>query len=314
MNVDDFEYVRLSKVRYSKVVIQRVPNPNLLSIATMGADFPAVGVEAYPENLRENAYILTEELQKLQQSKSYTGNKSMPMQSYRPMIAAMLNYLKKFLTNSDDTESIISTLAEIQKRVQNTEQKVTSINHKMDTSKATPLTSKHPLTWAEKLNAAAAAQNPTSSINLIPSTTSTHSLAKTREVICKLGNTNLSNELKQRSPAQLKDRVTASTLSSLPEHDKNHRTPQIVQARILPSGDLSVTGTKIEDTTALRADETWAKHICTTAKVLKPTYGAVAHGISKSMDLSINGMKRVIKQLKEQNDLPIKEGIEYIVA
>jgi len=279
----------------------------------MGADFPAVGTKAYPENLRENAYILTEELQQLQQSKSFVGSKSMPMQSYKPMVAAMLTYLKKFLTNCDDTKSITSTLAEIQRRVQNTEQQVVFINHKMDnTPRATQPTSRHSLTWAEKLNAAAAAQVPITSTTLTPPSTPIHSLAKAREVICKLFNMNLSNELKQRSPAQLKDRVDASIISSLSGQDINQRTPQIVQARILPSGDLSVTGTKIEDTIALRVDEAWAKHLCTTAKVLRPTYGAVAHGLSKFMDLSPNGMKRVIRQLEEQNDLPIKEGIEYI--
>lgn len=121
---------------------------------------------------------------------------------------------------------------------------------------------------------------------------------------------NLSNELKQRSPAQLKDRVNASIISSLSGKDK--RIPQIVQARILLSGDLSVTDTKIENTTALRADEGWATHLCTTAKVLRLTYEAVAHELSKSLNLSSNGLKRVIGQLKEQNDLPMKEGIEYI--
>ena len=275
----------------------------------MGADFPAVGSNAYPENLRENAYILTEELQKLQQAKSYVSNKSMPMQSYRSMVAAMLNYLKKSLISCDDTKSMTSTLTEIQKRVLNTEQKVVSISHRMDTTKATTPTSRNPLTWAEKLSAAAAAQAPMPATSTAPSTP-IHSLAKTREVICKLSNTNLSNELKQRSPAQLKDRVDASIISSFFGKDK--RTPRIVQARILPSGDLSVTGTKIEDTIALRADETWATHLCTTAKVLRPTYGAVAHGLSKSLDLSPNGLKRIIWQLEEQNDLPMREGIEYI--
>ncbi len=181
-----------------------------------------------------------------------------------------------------------------------------------NTPKATQSTSRHSLTWAEKLNAAVAAQVPITSTTLTPPSTPIHSLAKAREVICKLFNMNLSNELKQRSPAQLKDRVNASIISSLSGQDKNQRTPQIVQARILLSDDLSITGTKIEDTIALRVDEAWAKHLCTIAKILRPTYGAVAHGLSKNMDLSPNEMKRVIRQLEEQNDLPIKEGIEYI--
>lgn len=278
----------------------------------MGADFPAVGTKEYPENLRENAYILIEELQQLQQSKSYAGNRSMPMQSYKPMIAVMLTYLKKSLTNSDDIKSMTSILDEIQRRVQNTEQKVVSINHKIDTSKATSSTLKHPPTWAEKLSAAAATPIPITSTTSAPSTIPINSLAKTRELICKLSNMNLSKELKQRSSAQLKDRVNASIISSTSGQDKHQRTSQILQARILLSGDLSVTGTKIEDIMALRADEAWAKHLCTTAKVLRPMYEAVAHDLSKSMDLSPNRMKRIIRQLKEQNDLPIKEGIEYI--
>lgn len=112
----------------------------------MGADFPAVGSNAYPENPRENAYILTEELQILQQSKSYVGKKSMPMQFYRPMVAAMLNYLKKFLISCDDSKFMTSTLTEIQKRVQNTEQKVVVINHRMKTIKTTASTLRNPLT------------------------------------------------------------------------------------------------------------------------------------------------------------------------
>ncbi|KAL2039590.1 hypothetical protein N7G274_007862 [Stereocaulon virgatum] len=211
----------------------------------MGADFPAVGGSAYPENIRENAYILTEELQKLQQAKKYVGNKPMPMQSYKPMVTAMLNYLKKTLINGEDFKSMNSTLTEIQKRVQNTEQKVVTISHKLDTTKTMTPTSKGPLTWAKKLNAAATAQASTPIIST-PPITPIYSLAKTREVICKLSNMNLSNELKQRSPAQLKDRVNASIMRSSSGKDK--RTPQIVQARILPSGDLSVTGLKIEDT------------------------------------------------------------------
>ncbi|KAL2037161.1 hypothetical protein N7G274_010157 [Stereocaulon virgatum] len=233
----------------------------------------------------------------------------MPMQSYKPMVTAMLNYLKKTLINGEDFKSMTSTLTEIQKRVQNTEQKVVSISHKLDTTKTMTSTSRGPLTWVEKLNAAATAQASTSIISTTP-ITPIHSLVKTREVICKLSNMNLSNELKQRSPAQLKDRVNASIISSFSGKDK--RTPQIVQARILPSGDLSVTGLKIEDTIALRADEAWATQLCATAKVLRPTHGAVAHGLSKSLDLSPKGMKRVIEQLEEQNDLPMRGGIEYV--
>lgn len=83
----------------------------------MNADFPAIETKKYFENLRENAYILIEELQELQQSKSYADNRSIFMQFYKSMIAVMLIYLRKSLINDDDIKFMIFILDEIQRRI-----------------------------------------------------------------------------------------------------------------------------------------------------------------------------------------------------
>ena len=285
----------------------------------MGAGFPPVGANPYPPEPKEHAFILADELQKLQQSEAFVGNKPMPTRIYTPMVTAMLKYLQKARNDTDKLTSMAATLTVIKEHVQNTEQKAVAIYHKMDTTRSATSSAttgyKQTQSWAQKAGAEASSFVLAASIHTSSTAPASvqHSFAKAREVICKLQNKDLSNDLKKLTSQQLRDRVHASIVSEFSNQNKQQRVPQIVAARILPSGDLLITGTEMEDTVTLRNNEKWARKISSTSKILRPTYGAVAHGISLDYNIATSeGMQRTILKIQQQNELPANAGIEYL--
>lgn len=216
------------------------------------------------------------------------------------MISAMLMYLQKARNDIDNLTFMTATLTAIKEHVQNIEEKAVTIYHKMNTTQFTTSSTitdyRQTWTWAQKADSKTLFFNLTASI-LNSSTTSAsvqHSFAKTREIICKLQNKNLSNDLKKLTSQQLRNRVHASIISVFSNQNKQ-RVSQIVTARILLSDDLLITETEMKDIVTLRNNEKWAWNISSIFKILRSMYDAMTHDISLNYNIeNSKDMRRTI--------------------
>jgi hypothetical protein len=96
---------------------------------------------------------------------------------------------------------------------------------------------------------------------------------------------NAASVLRTATPEEIQKRVNEALGSRITLLGK---APRIIAAKQLKSGDIVLhTATTAEADILKGAADEWVKSLGTTARVLKPTYGVVMHGVQTNKE-SIN--------------------------
>lgn len=106
--------------------------------------------------------------------------------------------------------------------------------------------------------------------------------------------------LRKISPEDLRKRVNDALGSRI---NLLGKAPRVIAAKQLKSGDVVLhTATTAEADTLKSTEEEWVKVLGTTARVIKPTYGVIVHGIrtdKESIDTDNQG--RAIEEIESEN-------------
>ncbi|OJD20671.1 hypothetical protein ACJ73_07995 [Blastomyces percursus] len=93
--------------------------------------------------------------------------------------------------------------------------------------------------------------------------------SKEREIIVKLRNPEAAALLRDKTPGELRERFN----SALKERTRSTERPiQVVAAKQLKSGDVSIHTVNIEDANKLREEQQWTQALGREAKALQPMY------------------------------------------
>jgi hypothetical protein len=126
-------------------------------------------------------------------------------------------------------------------------------------------------TWAERVRSGGTPTHPPTP------PTSIIAGSKEREIIVKLGNPESTALLRRKTPEELRRRINDTLKQLATSTDK---IPQVVAAKQLKSGDISIHATNAAKANQLKDNsEAWVQILGTRARVLKPTYGVLVHGV-----------------------------------
>lgn len=125
-------------------------------------------------------------------------------------------------------------------------------------------------TWAEKVRSGGPPSHPPTPPISSPST----AVSKDREIIIKLDSPESTTLYRQKTPEELRTKI-----NDILRQSPNCRA-RVVAAKQLKSGDISVYTANTADANSLKEkSEVWVKALGSRARVLKPTYGVLVHGV-----------------------------------
>ncbi|KAI3053337.1 hypothetical protein CBS147353_11490 [Aspergillus niger] len=134
---------------------------------------------------------------------------------------------------------------------------------------------------------------------------STTASVKDRETVVKL-DANSAAVLRKISPEDLCKRVNDALGSRI---NLLGKAPRVIAAKHLKSGDVVLhTATTAEADTLKSTEEEWAKVLGTTARVIKPTYGVIVHGVRTDKEsIDTDNQDRAIEKIESENTI-LHEG------
>lgn len=106
--------------------------------------------------------------------------------------------------------------------------------------------------------------------------------------------------LRETSPEDLRKRVNDALGSRI---NLLGKAPRVIAAKQLKSGDVILhTATTAEADTLKGTEEEWVKVLGTTARVIKPTYGVLVHGVRTSKEsIDTDNQQRAIEKIESEN-------------
>ena len=278
----------------------------------MGTDWPSFGAE--PHDLKEHVTFLHEACARLHAVKgSYTA---IPTTTIDPIIDSTLRLLSKVTRHLDEQPDTrlatqIQGLFKEQRDAQRKDHEAIKAAIKAATvpSQATTPAGARVASWAQ---VAATAGPPPGHVTpphtiLSPSTSSTLTAYKGREVIVKLLDHGLAQHFRQLSPTQLKNKV-----NSILQEDPKVKNIKIVAAHQLKSGDVTVITDSLNTATELQTHTRWAKGLGPRAEVIRTTYGAIIHGIPVNT-VNVKDQQGMIQRILADNYSVIPDAhISYV--
>ncbi|KAI3056824.1 hypothetical protein CBS147353_11131 [Aspergillus niger] len=122
---------------------------------------------------------------------------------------------------------------------------------------------------------------------------------KDRETVVKL-DANSAAVLRKISPEDLRKRVNDALGSRI---NLLGKAPRVIAAKQLKSGDVVLhTATTAEADTLKNTEEEWVKVLGTTARVIKPTYGVIVHGVRTDKEsIDTDNQDRAIEKIESEN-------------
>lgn len=278
----------------------------------MGASWPRLGAE--PHNLKEHVTFLHEAYAQLHAVKD--SHTTIPVPIIGPVIDSTLCLLSKvtqYLDEQPDTRlaTQIQGLFKEQRDAQRKDHEAIKAAIKAATapSQSTAPAGTRVASWAQ---VAAAAGPPPGHVTppntvLSPSTSSTLTAYKGREVIVKLLDHGLAQHFRQLSPTQLKNKV-----NSILQENPKVKNIKIVAAHQLKSGDVTVITDSLDAATELQTHNGWAKGLGPRAEVIRTTYGAIIHGIPVN-SVNVQDQQGTIQRILADNYSVIPDAhISYV--
>ncbi|PKX94821.1 uncharacterized protein P174DRAFT_502333 [Aspergillus novofumigatus IBT 16806] len=128
---------------------------------------------------------------------------------------------------------------------------------------------------------------------------STTASVKDRETVVKL-EANAAAVLRQVSSEDLCKRVNDALGSRI---NLLGKAPKVIAAKQLKSGDVVLhTATTAEADTLKDTEEEWVKVLGTSARVVRPTYGVIVHGVRTSKEsIDTDNQQRAIEKIESEN-------------
>ncbi|PYH50345.1 uncharacterized protein BO96DRAFT_300112, partial [Aspergillus niger CBS 101883] len=131
------------------------------------------------------------------------------------------------------------------------------------------------------------------------SRSSTTAGVKDRETIVKL-DVNAAAVLRRVSSEDLRKRVNDALGTRI---NLLGKAPQVIAAKQLKSGDVVLhTATTAKADTLKATEEEWVKVLGTSARVVRPTYGVIVHGVRTSKEsIDTDNQGRTIEKIESEN-------------
>jgi hypothetical protein len=128
---------------------------------------------------------------------------------------------------------------------------------------------------------------------------STTASVKDRETVVKL-DANSAAVLRKISPEDIRKRVNDALGSRI---NLLGKAPRVIAAKQLKSGDVVLhTATTSEADTLKSTEEEWVKVLGTTARVIKPSYGVIVHGVRTDKEsIDTDNQERAIEKIESEN-------------
>jgi hypothetical protein len=229
--------------------------------------WPTLGIQ--PPNIIEHATQLIADATALQ-ALDRAQRQKLPDQLFESFINSVKTYATK-AREQPSSQQILDKLNQIHHLTKSSiAEDITLIKNAVNN---TTQPSARVATWAEKVRSGGPPTHPPTPPTYVPTTVN----SKEREIIVKLGSPEATALLRQKTPEQLRKKINDTLHQQAPNTSK---PPQIVAVKQLKSGDISIHATNATEADLLKdSSDSWVRVLGTTARVLKPTYGVLVHGV-----------------------------------
>ncbi|CEL05808.1 hypothetical protein ASPCAL06922 [Aspergillus calidoustus] len=268
-----------------------------------GTIWPVLGIQ--PLNHPEHAAQIIAEATALLELDS-TKRAKLPAQSLEAFLNSVITLAKKTREQPSGQE-ILGKLNSLQPIIEDITLIKNAVNNVI--ASPTPLAPNAAArinTWADVVRSGTPSYPSTPN-----SRASTAASVKDRETIVKL-DANAAAILRKISPEEIRKRVNdalGSRISLL------GTAPRVIAAKQLKSGDVVLhTATTAESDNLKSAEDEWVKVLGTTAKVIKPTYGVLVHGVRTSKEsIDTDNQQRATEKIESENSV-LHEGakVSYV--
>ena len=111
---------------------------------------------------------------------------------------------------------------------------------------------------------------------------------------------NAATVLRKVPPENLRKRVNDATGLRI---NLLGKAPRVIAAKQLKSGDVVLhTATTTEADTLKNTEDDWIKVLGITARIIKPTYGVIVHGVATGKDsINTDNQHRAIEKIETEN-------------
>ena len=229
------------------------------------AQWPQLGVQ--PQNLNEHAtQLIAEAIALLALDRGQRPK--LPDRLFESFINSVQTYARK-TREQPSSYKILNKLNQIHNLTKSFPAKdITLIKNAVNYT-ITQSSARIP-TWAEKVRSGGPPSYPPTPPISSPST----AVSKDREIIIKLDSPESTILYRQKTPEELRTKI-----NDILRQSPNYRA-RVVAAKQLKSGDILVYTVNIVDANSLKEkSEVWVKALGSRARVLKPTYGVLVHGV-----------------------------------
>lgn len=256
-----------------------------------GTIWPVLGIQ--PLNHIEHATQIIAEATALLELDS-TKRAKLPAPSLDAFLNSVINLAKKTREQPSGQE-ILGKLNSLQPIVED----ITLIKNAVNNALASPASvapnaATRIASWADVVRSGTPSYPSTPN-----SRASTTGSVKDRETVVKL-DANAAAILRQVSPEDLCKRVNDALGSRV---NLLGKAPQVIAAKQLKSGDVVLhTPTTVEADTLKNTEEEWVKVLGTSARVVRPTYGVIVHGVRTSKEsIDTDNQQRAIEKIESEN-------------
>lgn len=229
-----------------------------------------------------------------------------PTQSLDSFLNSILTFAKK-TREQPSAQEIVGKLNNLQPIVDD----ITLIKNAVNNTTAPPITNT-PNAAAQIASWADVVRSSTPSYPSTPnSRATTNASVRDREVVVKL-DANAAAILRKVSPEEICKRVNEAMDARVSLLGKG---PRVISAKQLKSGDVVLhTATTAKADTLKGSEEEWAKILGTTARVIRPTFGVIVHGVRTSTEsIDTDNQERAIEKIETENAL-LHEGAKVTYA
>jgi hypothetical protein len=262
-----------------------------------GTNWPVLGIQ--PLNHLEHAtQIIAEATALLELDK--TKRAKLPAQSLEAFLNSVITLAKK-TREQPSAHEILGKLNSLQPIAED----ITLIKNAVNNVLASPApippnAATRIASWADVVRSGTPSY-PSTPNSRAPTTAS----VKDRETVVKL-DANSATVLRKVSPEDLRKRVNDALGSRI---NLLGKAPRVIAAKQLKSGDVVLhTATTAEADTLKSTEEEWVKVLGTTARVIKPTYGVIVHGVRTNKEsIDTDNQESAIEKIESENAI-LHEG------
>lgn len=256
-----------------------------------GAVWPVLGIQ--PLNHLEHATQIIAEATALLELDS-TKRAKLPAPSLEAFLNSVITLAKK-TREQPSAQEILGKLNSLQPIVEDITLIKNAVNNALTLPPPiAPNAASQIASWADVVRSGTPSYPSTPS-----SRASTTASIKDRETVVKL-DASAAAVLRKVSPEDLRKRVNDATGSRI---NLLGKAPRVIAAKQLKSGDVVLhTATTAEADTLKNTEDEWVKVLGTTARVIKPTYGVIVHGVRTGKEsIDTDNQQKAIEKIESEN-------------